>query len=102
MTYAEGYFEAIDVEDDEYVFFGADGTVISPSVRDGRVVLTPTDEKRPGELRMRLRAYLEHPRVAMDPALADEPVALADLLMEKERASSWPRWPAWLRIRRSR
>ena len=101
LAAAEGYFEAIDVENDEYVFFGDDGTVISPSVRDQRVVLTPTDEKRPEELRERLRTFLVQPRVAMDPALADDPASLADLLIEQEHARRWPRWPGWLRFRRS-
>lgn len=49
LAHAEGYLEAIDGDNDEYVFFGADGTVIRPSVRDGRVVLTPMDERRPSE-----------------------------------------------------
>jgi hypothetical protein len=102
LTEAEEYFEAIDVEDDEYVFFGADGTVVSTSVVDGRVVLTATERRSPGELRRRLRAYLEHPGLTLDPALAEDPAALADVLMERQRASTWPRWPAWLRIRRSR
>jgi hypothetical protein len=97
LAAAEGYFEAIDVENDEYVFFGDDGTVISPSVQDERVVLTPTSEKRPAELRERLRTFLVQPRVAMDLDLADDPAALADLLIEHERAR---RWPAWLRFRR--
>jgi hypothetical protein len=106
LVAAEGYFEAIDVENDEDVFFGDDGTVISPSVRDGRVVLTPTNQNGPEELRERLRIFLVQPRVTMDPALADDPAALADLLIEladllieQERARRWPRWPAWLRRR---
>ncbi len=40
LAAAEGDFEAIDVDDDEYVFFGHDGTVIDPSTHDERVVLT--------------------------------------------------------------
>ncbi len=94
---AEGYFEAIDVENDEYVFFGDDGTIIEPSVRDGQVVLAPTPEKRPQELRERLRTYLMQPSLAMDPTLADEPVALAVLLLERERAH---RESGWLARRR--
>jgi hypothetical protein len=101
LAAAEGCFEAIDVENAEYVFFGDDGTVIGPSVQDERVVLTPSSEKRPEELRQRLRTFLVHPRVAMEPALADDPAALADLLIEAERGLRWPRWPAWLRHRRS-
>jgi hypothetical protein len=101
LAAAEGDFEAVDVENDEYVFFGDDGTVISPSLQGGRVVLTPTSEKRPEELRERLRTFLVQSRVAMDPALADAPAALAGLLIEKEHARRWPRLPAWLRFRRS-
>ncbi|WP_433727520.1 hypothetical protein ACQP2Y_12615 [Actinoplanes sp. CA-051413] len=99
LAHAEAYFEAIDVENDEYVFFGADGTCISPSVRDGRVALTPMDERRPVELRGRLRTYLEHPQVAMDPALADDLPALADLLFEQEQTRRWPRILGWPRFR---
>lgn len=98
---AEGYFEAIDVDNDEYAFFGDDGTVITGSVQDGRVVLTATNEKRLAELQERLRTYLLHPRVAMDPGLADDPAVLADLLIERARARRWPRWPNWLRLGRS-
>jgi hypothetical protein len=101
LAYAEGFFEAIDVENDEYVFFGADGTVIRPSVRAGRVVLTPMGERRLIELQNRLRTYLDQPRVALDPALADDPLELADLLIERERAQRRHRLPGWLR-RRSR
>lgn len=94
---AEGYFEAIDIENDEYVFFADDGTVIAPSVRTGRVVLTPTAQVRAEELRDRLRTYLSHPRVAIDPALADDPVALGKMLLERKRASQRPhRLLGWL------
>lgn len=99
---AEGYFEAMDVENDEYVFFGDDGTVVQPSVRGGRVVLTPTEEKRLEELRERLRTYVSQATVEMDPALADDTVALAALLLERERADGRSGWLARLltRLRR--
>jgi hypothetical protein len=87
----DGGIEAVDVENEEYVFFGDDGTVIEAAVRDGRVVLTPTGVQRGEELRERLRTYLSQPRVAMDRALADDPVALAPMLRERERATEWPR-----------
>lgn len=94
LAVAEEFFEAIDVADDEFVFFGDDGTVISASVTDdSRVVLTPTGERRPDELRQRLRSYLTQPRVGLDPALADDPAMLAELLIERQRAQRWPRWP---------
>jgi hypothetical protein len=102
LAHAEGFFEAIDVENDEYVFFGADGTVITPSVRLGRVVLASTGEKRPMELRTRLRTYLDQPQVGLDPAFADDPLALADLLINQQRVGHRSRWPGWLRVRRSR
>src|SRR4051794_5137587 len=47
---AEGYFEAIDVENKEYVFFGSDGTLVQPSVRDGQVNLSPTGQGHAEEL----------------------------------------------------
>jgi hypothetical protein len=89
---AQRYFEAIDVENDEYVFFGDDGTAIQPSVLNGRVVLTPTEENRVEELRQRLRAYLRQDSVAMDPERAEDTVALASLLLERERGHSTAGW----------
>ena len=86
LAAAESYVEAIDVENDEYVFSGDDGTVIRPSVHDDWVVLTPTSEKRPAALRERLRTFLVHPRVAMDPDLANDPPALADVLIAQGSA----------------
>lgn len=96
LTAAEGYFEAIDVENDEYVFFGQDGTVIHPSVENGRVVLSATPEQEVDELRQRLRTYLSGSR-EVDPALADDTVSLARLLLEKERAFQESRWLPRLR-----
>ena len=88
---AEGYFEAIDVEKDEYVFFGQDGTVIQPSVEAGRVALTATPEQRADELRQRLRTYLNHSG-ELDPELADHTVSLAQLLLDQEREFRESRW----------
>jgi hypothetical protein len=96
LTAAEGYFEAIDVENDEYVFFGQDGTVIHPSVESGRVVLTATREQGVDELRQRLRTYLSFSR-EVDPALADDTVSLAQLLLERERAFQESSWLSRLR-----
>ena len=100
LTDAENYFEAIDVENDEFDFFAGDGTVIDSAVRDGRVVLTLTGEHRPEELRARLRTYLSQPRVAMDPALADDPIALGVLLLERERVGEHSGWLSRLFARR--
>jgi hypothetical protein len=87
LTAAEDYFEAIDVENDEYVFFGQDGTVIQPSVQSGQVVLTPTDEQRVGELRQRLRTYLNY-NGELDPELADDTVSLAQLFWSGRGSST--------------
>jgi hypothetical protein len=93
--------EAIDVENEGYVFFGDDGTVIDAAGRGRRVVLTSTGVQRGEELRERLRTYLSQPEVAIDPALADDPVALGAVLRERERADRLPRrWFAWLTARR--
>lgn len=98
---AEGYFEAIDVVNDEYVFFGQDGAVIQPSVESGRVVLTATHEQRVDELRQRLRTYLNYSG-EVDPALADDTVALARLLLERERGFQESRWLSRLSRRLAR
>jgi hypothetical protein len=98
---AESHFEAIDVENEESVFFGSDGTLIQSSVRHGRVLLSPTDEQRAEELRGRLRAYLAQPGVALDPGLADDTVALACLLLDREPASAQSGWLGRLLNRRS-
>jgi hypothetical protein len=87
---AGGFFEAIDVENEEYVFFGDDGTVIMSELQGGRVVLIPKGDKRPGELRQRLRTVLAHPRMAMDPVLAEDPAMLADLLIARNQARRSP------------
>ena len=97
LAASEGDFEAIDVENDEYVFFGQDGTVIQPSVDRGRVVLTATEEQGVDELRQRLRTYLSNCREELDVALADDTVSLAQLLLEEERAFQESRWLPRLR-----
>ncbi|MGY1702819.1 hypothetical protein [Geodermatophilus sp. SYSU D00766] len=91
LAAAEGYFEAIDVENDEYIFFGQDGTVIQPSVEAGRVVLTASPQQRANELQQRLRTYLDHSG-RLDPRLADDTVSLAQLLLDQERAFRESRW----------
>ena len=97
---AEGDLEAIDVKNNEYVLYADDGTAISAAVRDGQVVLTPTGVRQRDQLRERLRTYLTQPSVALDPALADDPVALGGMLSERDRAREWPRWVARPKDRR--
>lgn len=79
---------------------GDDGTVLVPSVRDCRSVLTLTEPKRPEELRERLRTYLNRPTSAIDPARSDDPVALGTLRLDRERARTEAGRPARPRARR--
>jgi hypothetical protein len=83
-------------------YFGDDGTVLQATVDGYRVWLTPTTERRPDELRERLRAYLEHHAVGFDPALADDLVSAARALLDvSQETRSLKRFP-WLdrRVRR--
>jgi hypothetical protein len=90
---AAGHVEAIDVDNGEFDFFADDGTVLIGTTHDRQVMLRATDDRRPEELRERLRRYLSHPKVAMDPALADDPIAAAQAILD----ASWSRRPfSWL------
>ena len=64
----KGHVEAIDVENNEYEFFTAGGTVMKAMTEGNRVILQPTTEKRPVELRERLLTYLSQPVVESKPA----------------------------------
>lgn len=92
---AAAWLEPVDVDDRDDIF-GADGTLYQASVVDGVVRLTATSDKRPDELRRRLRGFLSHPTVGLDPDLADEPSEVAIQLADRQRAQTWPRWPKWL------
>jgi hypothetical protein len=89
--------EPIDVENGEFDFFAEDGTVlVGETPPEGRVVLRPTPERRPDELRERLRRYLSHPGVALDQSLADDPIALAQAVLDREWEQRWFKWFPWL------
>jgi hypothetical protein len=90
---AADHVEPIDVENGEFDFFAEDGTVlVSETPPGGRVVLRPTSDRRPDQLRQRLLGYLTHARVGMDPALADDPLAAAQAIMDAEWAARPFRW----------
>lgn len=91
---AEGGSEIYDIEG--YQYFDAEGTVLDATADGYRVRLVPTAERRLDELRGRLDAYLRHPRVGIDPALANDPRRVAALLIGRQREQVWPRWPKWL------
>lgn len=92
---AAGSVEAIDVDNAAFDFFTEDGTVLRGTTNDQDVTLHETDESRPDELRERLRRYLSHPRVDLDPGLADDPLAAAQTILDREwerRPFKWFRW----------
>ena len=94
MADAAGGTEVYDIDTLRYI--DADGTVLHATADGYEVRLTPTAERRPDELRARLEAFLEHPRVGMDPGLAADPQRVATLLADRQRTELWPRWPKWL------
>jgi hypothetical protein len=87
--------EAIDVDNGEYDFFADDGTLLEARTAGGVVTLRPTTERRPKELRERLRRYLEHPRVRLDIKLADDPIVFAQTVFDdrwRRRSFQWFPW----------
>lgn len=67
---AEGWMEAIDVEDGEYLIaYRADGTCLVPAADGARVVLAQTGDVEPAVLRDRLRDYAA--RVSLAPRTTD-------------------------------
>lgn len=96
VDYAVGCVEAIDVENGEYDFFTEDGTVLVGDTNDQEVTLRPTDERRPDELHERLRRYLSHSKVGLDPNLADDPLAAAQAILDAEWARRPFQWFPWL------
>lgn len=96
--------EAIDVDNGEFTLFGEDGTLVRPEVQQQRVLLHVSDELRLSELRERLRGYLAHPRVALDPSLADGDLLVAAQVLLDEQwgarpfrwfESPWVGWRRW-------
>jgi hypothetical protein len=86
---AAQWVEAIDVDNGEFDFFADDGTVLTAVTHDDQVTLRETEERRPEDLRERLHRYLSDPRVALDPALADDAVAAAQAILDRD----WERRP---------
>jgi hypothetical protein len=96
LSAAEGEFEAIDVENDQFDLFREDGAAIQATTDGQQVVLKVLDDRRLEELRERLRVFLMQPSVTLDPDLADDPRAAALELLRLQRKGLWPRWPRWL------
>lgn len=93
---AAGSVEAIDVDNAEYEFFADDGTVLHAETAGGEVTLRPTEERRPDELRDRLRRYLDHPRIRWDVSLADDPLAFAQTVFDQRWQRRSFQWFPWL------
>lgn len=96
LAAAAGHVEAIDVNDGVFDFFTDDGTVLAAVTLGQQVTLLETDERRPQELRDRLRQYLSHPRLLLDPTLAQDPVAAAQAILHEEWERRSFRWLSWL------
>jgi hypothetical protein len=93
---AAAHLEAIDVDNGEYDYFTDDGTVLLGETEDGEVVLRPTQERKPDDLRERLRRHIDYPTVDLDPSLADDPVAFAQAVLDRQWARRWFQWFPWL------
>lgn len=100
LAAAESGTEVYDLQ--TLVYFATDGTVLAATAEGYAVRLAPTSDRRADELRDRLRVYLQHSSVALDPCLADDPVATAQMLMDRENNFIAPRPFRWARMRKKR
>ena len=91
---AEGYMEAVDVEDGEYGdAFLHDGTVVKMGVDDERVVLTPSAVRDAGRLDRAIDEY--QCRVGAD-VRSGSALDYANEWFRKEWERRWPKRPVWL------
>jgi len=88
--------EAIDVDNGEFDFFAEAGLVLRGVTHNELVTLQETNDRRLADLRDRLRRYLVDPRVGLDPALANIPVAAAQAILDREWERRPFRWFPWL------
>ncbi len=88
--------EANGVDNGEFDFFAEDGVVLSGVTHNEQVTLQETNDRRLADLRDRLRRYLVDPQVGLDPALADNPVAAAQAILDREWERRPCRWFPWL------
>jgi hypothetical protein len=97
LTAARNQVEAIDVENGEYAFFTVDGRRIEATV-GGRGRQDVWLEVVAGDVMAELRERLATALVVvnLDPALAADPIAAAQALLDGQWESRWPRRPAWL------
>jgi len=90
---AENGVETNDVDADEYVVFGDDGTVFDARVEGVRVRLSATDVRQLPQLQERLALFLRANRID---CASDDVIAAANAILEAEWEGQWPRRPRWL------
>ena len=93
MEAAEAGLEVNDVDTDEYVLFGDDGTVLAAAVEGRSVVVRATTRRDLQELRGRLERYCSMAEVE---APNDDPLAIGNAILAADWSRRWPRKPRWL------
>lgn len=85
--------EVNDVEADEYVLFGDDGSVFAASVDGLDVVIRHTEARDPEGLRERLDRYCTMAKIE---TASDDPVVIGNAILADEWNHRWPKRPSWL------
>jgi hypothetical protein len=94
VTAAEEGTEIYDI--DVHTYLGEDGTVLAASAEGYEVRLPQTGERSLNELRRLLRLHFESDLSGFEPALAEDPLAAAQALLDMEWESRAFRWFPWL------
>jgi hypothetical protein len=94
MSAARANAPLYGVEDDEYLWFLDDGTVVEASAEGQDVALVPTDEQKPDELLTYLKAYVQRRGLVIDDE--DEPLAYIDPIARDHYLEMWPGWLRWI------
>ena len=84
---AADYVEVYDIV--SLRFYRADGVIVKAIAHGYRVHLEPTEERDEEGLKAELRKFLGHPRVGLDPSLADNPAEAAVVLMQQHPKRRW-------------
>jgi hypothetical protein len=78
------------IEEDEYVFYADDGTLLVASVVDDRTTFTPTGVVRRDELLQHLRSFTQ--RTSVEVIDRDDPTAYAVPIADWQWLQLWPGW----------
>ena len=89
---AQQQLEPIDVQNDEYVCYDADGVHLGMHLEGNRVIITPAEDnpKHAKELEAAIRAYLN---AICDPIASEPTIDLANLVAHCNRFVYVPRTP---------